>query len=117
MIFGQSKQERLKEIPTSATTISDGNFYGGTDEQLNMLPGSEFDHPLQSHGQVGSCSLVKLLLGYISLLSSMSIYVREQNFSGASALQIRVDLQMLGMRYIVLNFLMLRVETVLPTCL
>ena len=62
MIFGQSKQERLKEIPTSATTISDGNSYTGTDEQLNMLPGSGFDHPLQSNGQVGSCSLVNFFL-------------------------------------------------------
>ncbi|GFZ12650.1 peroxin 5 [Actinidia rufa] len=43
------KPPRLSEIPTSATTISDGNFYTGTDEQLNMLPG--FDHPLQSNGQ------------------------------------------------------------------
>ncbi|XP_057466175.1 peroxisome biogenesis protein 5-like [Actinidia eriantha] len=52
LIGSSSKtQERLKEIPTSATTISDGNFYAGTDEQLNMLPGSEFDHPLQSNGQ------------------------------------------------------------------
>ncbi|XP_057474048.1 peroxisome biogenesis protein 5-like isoform X1 [Actinidia eriantha] len=50
LIGSSSKtQERLKEIPTSATTISDGNFYTGTDEQLNMLPG--FDHPLQSNGQ------------------------------------------------------------------
>lgn len=52
LIGSSSKtQERLKEIPTSTTTSSDGNVYLGTDEQLTTLPGSEFDHQLQPNGQ------------------------------------------------------------------
>ncbi|XAR67296.1 hypothetical protein NMG60_11002000 [Bertholletia excelsa] len=43
--------ETLKEIPTSATTTSDGTFYAGPDEQLTTLPGSEFDHPPQLNSQ------------------------------------------------------------------
>lgn len=52
LIGSSSKtQERLKEIPTSTTTSSDGNVYAGTDEPLTTLPGSEFDHPLQPNVQ------------------------------------------------------------------
>ncbi|KAL6975107.1 Peroxisomal membrane signal receptor PTS1 [Sarracenia purpurea var. burkii] len=52
LIGSSSKtQERLKEIPTSTTSTSDGDFYSGTDEQLTTLPGTEFDNSLHPNGQ------------------------------------------------------------------
>ncbi|KAF7146487.1 hypothetical protein RHSIM_Rhsim04G0006500 [Rhododendron simsii] len=52
LISSSSKtEERLKEIPTSTTTYSDGNVYAGIDEPLTTLPGSEFDRPLQPNVQ------------------------------------------------------------------
>ncbi|KAL6999002.1 Peroxisomal membrane signal receptor PTS1 [Sarracenia purpurea var. burkii] len=52
LIGSSSKtQERLKEIPTPATTTSHGNFFSGNDEQLTTLPGSEFDHPPHANVQ------------------------------------------------------------------
>lgn len=53
-------QERLKEIPTSVSTSSNGNFLAGVEEPLATLPGSEFEHPLQPNIQVNKyrCSWV-----------------------------------------------------------
>ncbi|KAJ8534391.1 hypothetical protein K7X08_016119 [Anisodus acutangulus] len=52
LIGSSSKtQERLKEIPTSISTSSNGNFLGGVEEPLVSLPGSEFEHPLQPNIQ------------------------------------------------------------------
>lgn len=52
LIGSSSKtQERLKEIPTSLSTPSNGNFLAGVGEPLVTLPGSEFEHPLQSNSQ------------------------------------------------------------------
>nr|GMC72326.1 peroxisome biogenesis protein 5 [Ipomoea batatas]GME02833.1 peroxisome biogenesis protein 5 [Ipomoea batatas] len=52
LIGSSSKtQERLKEIPTSVTTPSDGNFGVGVQEPLATLPGSEIDHPFQPNLQ------------------------------------------------------------------
>lgn len=45
-------QERLKEIPTSVSTSSDGNFLAGFQEPLVSLPGSEFEQPLHPNIQV-----------------------------------------------------------------
>lgn len=45
-------QERLKEIPTSVSTSSNGNFLAGVEEPLVSLPGSEFEHTLQPNIQV-----------------------------------------------------------------
>ncbi|XP_075487135.1 peroxisome biogenesis protein 5-like [Primulina tabacum] len=44
-------QERLREIPTSATTVPDGNLYGGVGEPLAALPGSELEHTLHPNAQ------------------------------------------------------------------
>ncbi|XP_049402487.1 peroxisome biogenesis protein 5 isoform X2 [Solanum stenotomum] len=52
LIGSSSKtQERLKEIPTSVTTSSNGNFLAGVEEPFVSLPGSEFEHPLQPNIQ------------------------------------------------------------------
>ncbi|PHT69526.1 Peroxisome biogenesis protein 5 [Capsicum annuum] len=52
LIGSSSKtQERLKEIPTSVSTSSNGNFLAGVEEPLATLPGSEFEHPLQPNIQ------------------------------------------------------------------
>ncbi|XP_019185113.1 PREDICTED: peroxisome biogenesis protein 5 [Ipomoea nil] len=52
LIGSSSKtQERLKEIPTSVSTPSDGNFGVGFQEPLATLPGSEIDHPFQPNLQ------------------------------------------------------------------
>ncbi|XP_075477395.1 peroxisome biogenesis protein 5-like [Primulina tabacum] len=44
-------QERLREIPTAATTIPDGNLYAGVGEPLAALPGSELEHTLHPNAQ------------------------------------------------------------------
>ncbi|CAH9107749.1 unnamed protein product [Cuscuta epithymum] len=52
LIGSSSKtQERLKEIPTSVTTPSDGNFAVGAPDPLATIPGLEFDGPLQPNLQ------------------------------------------------------------------
>ncbi|XP_015055600.1 peroxisome biogenesis protein 5 [Solanum pennellii] len=52
LIGSSSKtQERLKEIPTSVSTSSNGNFLAGVEEPFLSLPGSEFEHPLQPNIQ------------------------------------------------------------------
>ncbi|PHU04101.1 Peroxisome biogenesis protein 5 [Capsicum chinense] len=52
LIGSSSKtQERLKEIPASVSTSSNGNFLAGVEEPLATLPGSEFEHPLQPNIQ------------------------------------------------------------------
>ncbi|KAH0778154.1 hypothetical protein KY290_004581 [Solanum tuberosum] len=52
LIGSSSKtQERLKEIPTSVTTSSNGNFLAGVEEPFVSLPGLEFEHPLQPNIQ------------------------------------------------------------------
>lgn len=39
------KQERLQEIPTASTTISDGHLHGGVEEPFAAaLPGSELEY-------------------------------------------------------------------------
>lgn len=62
MIYGLSKQDRIQEIPTSIPTTSGSNIYEGPS---TVLPGSEFDHPLQPDGQVRSCFLLKFLYGFV----------------------------------------------------
>lgn len=44
-------QDRLREIPTSTTTPSDGNAFMGPQEPLAVLPGSELDQTLRPNAQ------------------------------------------------------------------
>lgn len=53
LIGSSSKtQERLREIPTSTTTSSDGSIYAVPGDPLAALPGSEFDHSQLPNAQV-----------------------------------------------------------------
>ncbi|XWS27654.1 hypothetical protein CRYUN_Cryun25bG0000100 [Craigia yunnanensis] len=53
LVSSSSKtQERLKEIPKAAATISHSQFYSHTDDPIAALPGSELERPfLQSNAQ------------------------------------------------------------------
>ncbi|GER52742.1 peroxisomal targeting signal 1 receptor [Striga asiatica] len=53
LIGSSSKtQERLREIPTATTTVSDGNVYAGVEEPFSVaLPGSEMQHALHPNTQ------------------------------------------------------------------
>lgn len=121
MISGVSKQERLQEIPTSTNTISEGILFAGGQEPFNALPGYDFDHPRHPSSQVlsvffFSVIIISILFAWISLDTVvMFIYVRAQNSFGVSDLQIRIGLQMLGMRYKILKCLFFRAEMVSPT--
>ncbi|XP_073124590.1 peroxisome biogenesis protein 5 [Henckelia pumila] len=44
-------QERLREIPTAATTIPDGSLYAGLGEPIADIPGSELGHALHPNAQ------------------------------------------------------------------
>ncbi|KAM7492831.1 hypothetical protein LguiA_035752 [Lonicera macranthoides] len=48
LMGSSSQKDRIQEIPTSIPTTSGSNIYEGPS---TVLPGSEFDHPLQPDGQ------------------------------------------------------------------
>lgn len=111
MMSGVSKQERLPEIPTSTNTIADGNVFAGVQEPFTALPGSEFDHPAHPSRQVLSMFFFRVFSSLCLDTVLMYIYARAQNSFRASDLQIRVGLQMLGMRYKILQCLFFREES------
>lgn len=69
-----SKQDRLREIPTSTTTASDGNVHMGSREPFATLPGSELDQHFLPNAQVNFLNFQDSVLFYVLTVSDLRCF-------------------------------------------